>query len=642
MTFVNALLNNPAIWQMMGTPQPAQAQQANLPQHQGFNPWVPQPKDNPWAGSPFDPSTTGKPYYDPFKGAYSSSPTQPTEVEEEEEEIVEKAVKEAKEESNDREEQARIAHEKVVAAARGKWGYNGSQSKIPGLLGLVANFLGSAGDKRPGYYDAPYGMDGRDAISQRHNAYAQVLGVQPTGNIGHNPGDFDPVSGGVFDQHGVARNEDGSYAKGVGGTRSYATFADWQADMALGRETGWSGGVISDSVYNSLSAKGKANYDRYKAVRDKRDANLRAEEQAKKDAEAAAAKAAADAAAAAQAQQNNNNDNDNDPTDYGQSHDFGYSSTDAELEDLVGDDDGWNRGGLIAMNTGGPAMYYNTGGSLGSAAGQVQGLANRASQAAQAAQQAVNEVAQITGGGGRGGGLIAMPAPMPTGPIGDSIPRPIGELGPTLGKLDSLIGGGFNPITYPKGPVAQQPAQWGEPQLRNMGGPMYYQVGGVADDGSNLDTAPPMVGGAPIDAQMPPGGPMDPMAAGAMPPGGAMPPEGAMPPLPPQEPPRMTFADKVTAARETIKAGRTAVPTEPINTMPEDAPMMPAGMMDGQGDGPVDIHPDAGMLAFDEVGPDQGVDTVDAMLEEGSYVLNPEASEMFGEDVRAMMYGGKV
>ena len=54
------------------------------------------------------------------------------------------------------------------------------------------------------------------------------------------------------------------------------------------------------------------------------------------------------------------------------------------------------------------------------------------------------------------------------------------------------------------------------------------------------------------------------------------------------------------------------------------------------------IHPEAGSVAPGMVGPDVGMDIVDAELEEGAYVMNPEASEMFGEELQLLMNGGMV
>ena len=82
-----------------------------------------------------------------------------------------------------------------------------------------------------------------------------------------------------------------------------------------------------------------------------------------------------------------------------------------------------------------------------------------------------------------------------------------------------------------------------------------------------------------------------------------------------------------------IKGGGTSVPTAPL---PTEAPMGSEGMMDGQGDGPVSFGEGAGYAVDGEVGPDMGPDDVDAMLPEGSYVLNAEATEMNGPEVDMM------
>ncbi len=129
----------------------------------------------------------------------------------------------------------------------------------------------------------------------------------------------------------------------------------------------------------------------------------------------------------------------------------------------------------------------------------------------------------------------------------------------------------------------------------------------------------------------PPGPPMDP--AMGMPPQG-MPPQAPMAPPPPPAP--MTFAEKVEEARQMIKSGRTALPKSP------EVSMTPTGMMDGQGDGPVNLMPGSGELSQEMVGPDQGPDTIDAELEEGAFVMNPEASEMYADEIQGLMYGGMV
>ena len=155
----------------------------------------------------------------------------------------------------------------------------------------------------------------------------------------------------------------------------------------------------------------------------------------------------------------------------------------------------------------------------------------------------------------------------------------------------------------------------------------YRQVGG------DLPPGPELIDGVPAEEAL---AAQAPVPAG--PPPGMAPPMGPQqPPQPPMpvEPPRKTFAEKVMEAHKLIKGGQTSVPTE--------MPMMPQPpMMDGQGDGPVMVHPEAGSLSPQMVGPDMGPDTVDAELEEGSFVMNPEGSEMFAEDLQMMVHGGEM
>ena len=160
----------------------------------------------------------------------------------------------------------------------------------------------------------------------------------------------------------------------------------------------------------------------------------------------------------------------------------------------------------------------------------------------------------------------------------------------------------------------------------------YRQTGGViADDGT--------MNGQPVGAPVPQGNPQMPSPA----PVGAPPAAPMAPPVPMvpmmQEAPQESFFDKFQKARDRVKK-KTSMDLIVIEE-PMPAPMA-TPMMDGQGDGPVQVHPEAGMLAPMEVGPDMGVDTVDAELEEGSFVMNPEGSELFAEELQMMMHGGYV
>ena len=203
------------------------------------------------------------------------------------------------------------------------------------------------------------------------------------------------------------------------------------------------------------------------------------------------------------------------------------------------------------------------------------------------------------------------------------------------------------------------------------GGPSPHDGGGGSPSGSNTSNQRDGSGGTPVGTAggpgphsgasggyvpnsliayrqsggpLPPAGPPMPpqgMPPQGMPPAGPpMPPQGMppapMPPLPPAPQP-MTFAEKVEEARKVIKSGRASVPSAPELSTPPGLMMV-----DAQGDGPVEIMPGAGSVAPGMVGPDQGVDTIDTELEEGSFVLNPEASEMYGDEVRAMVSGGPV
>ena len=91
-----------------------------------------------------------------------------------------------------------------------------------------------------------------------------MLGVSPTRYVGFNKGDLDPNSGGFFNKDGVAIDpKTGGAAKNESGTMNYASFEDYKNAIAAGTKSGWRGGVISSKQYSGLSAKGKANYNKY-------------------------------------------------------------------------------------------------------------------------------------------------------------------------------------------------------------------------------------------------------------------------------------------------------------------------------------------------------------------------------------------
>ncbi len=170
--------------------------------------------------------------------------------------------------------------------------------------------------------------------------------------------------------------------------------------------------------------------------------------------------------------------------------------------------------------------------------------------------------------------------------------------------------------------------KYGSPVVRgrNTGGLIAMNTGGSVMNPMiayrNVGGPAVLPGAVPPNQPAPAAPPMDPAMA-----------QPQAPVAPPPPPAPMTFAEKVEAARQMIKSGRTSVPM---------APELSAPMMDAQGDGPVMIHPEAGGVAPGMVGPDMGVDDIDTELEEGSMVMNPEASEMYAEELQMMMKGGVV
>ena len=296
-------------------------------------------------------------------------------------------------------------------------------------------------------------------------------------------------------------------------------------------------------------------------------------------------------------------------------------------------------GGLIAMNVGGMAMpiYRQAGGTIQDAAGNVQQLANQAAQAAQQATSAVGQVAGLVGTSGGSGGSLG---------VGPSMSNPLVASGPgvgLLGQSSSTIGtsmGSYNSLnpnnTATATITSPSPRSFdlssldpnllkGYGNLFNEGGAVYAQVGGEMIDGQPAELAlagAPPVGGPPMAPPMAP--PMDPAMA--------------PPPAPMGPPPRKTFAEKVAEAREAIQGGQTVVP----ETMPMTPQSDKLAAYDGQMDGPVDMYPGSGELVPGMVGPDVGPDDVDAMVEEGSYVMNAEGSDMFADEIEAMYKGGMV
>ena len=113
--------------------------------------------------------------------------------------------------------------------------------------------------------------------------------------------------------------ETGGAAKNENGTMNYASFEDFKNAIAAGNESGWRGGVISSKQYSGLSAKGKANYDKFAdltknrkgggvSVKEIAKENKAKADKAKAEQAAAEAKASRDRLAEIQRQQYSDND----------------------------------------------------------------------------------------------------------------------------------------------------------------------------------------------------------------------------------------------------------------------------------------------------------------------------------------------
>ena len=139
------------------------------------------------------------------------------------------------------------------------------------------------------------------------------------------------------------------------------------------------------------------------------------------------------------------------------------------------------------------------------------------------------------------------------------------------------------------------------PMYKNYGGPIYRPDGSIGPEGIN----PPLA-----TALAPQQAPAAPMAA----------------PMP-TPPMRMSFADKVAKAKSVIEKNK-------ADSMP-----LPTPMMDAEGDGGVmgDVT-----YADHSVGPDMGSDTVDAKLTPGEFVMNKEATEMYGPEIEKMNQDGLI
>ena len=115
----------------------------------------------------------------------------------------------------------------------------------------------------------------------------------------------------------------------------------------------------------------------------------------------------------------------------------------------------------------------------------------------------------------------------------------------------------------------------------------------------------------------------------------APPPQAAPMPQPmpiPAAPTRVSFAEKVANAKKIIDQNKSM--GNPLPT-----PMPAAPMADAEGDGGV-----MGDVTYSDVpvGPDMGTDTVDAKLTPGEFVMNKEATEMYGPEIEKMNQDGLI
>ena len=201
---------------------------------------------SPWYQTSFNQGNLGKPYYNPFGTLQGDSPyaKAPEEVEPEvaAQQVVAEAAREVPD-NGDREERARAIHTKAVQKAREKWGPNAPPLKLPGLIGAAIEFLGLGKPKEgwvegnelsDGYYERNPGLPGSPLPGVSISEYRKMrdlLGVDPTGRPGRGHGDFDISTGGIYDEFGVARNEDGSIARTANGSPSFASWQDWIAAL---------------------------------------------------------------------------------------------------------------------------------------------------------------------------------------------------------------------------------------------------------------------------------------------------------------------------------------------------------------------------------------------------------------------------
>ncbi len=93
--------------------------------------------------------------------------------------------------------------------------------------------------------------------------YEKVLGTGITGYVGYEKGDLDPITGGVFNKHGIAVDKNGGQTLGPQGTFSYASVGDFSKAIAAGNKSGWRGGLLSDEAKSNLSSAAAAKYSKF-------------------------------------------------------------------------------------------------------------------------------------------------------------------------------------------------------------------------------------------------------------------------------------------------------------------------------------------------------------------------------------------
>ena len=93
--------------------------------------------------------------------------------------------------------------------------------------------------------------------------YEKVLGTGITGYVGYEKGDLDPVTGGVFNKHGIAVDKNGGQTLGPQGTFSYASVGDFSKAIAAGNKSGWRGGLLSDEAKSNLNSVAAAKYSKF-------------------------------------------------------------------------------------------------------------------------------------------------------------------------------------------------------------------------------------------------------------------------------------------------------------------------------------------------------------------------------------------